>query len=643
MVRYLILCALASICAGVLAPQRAFAQATLPDTVQLQGVTISANRYAKYAAGSRTQTVDSLLLQRQPGITLAQVLQQRSPLYLKSYGNGMTATVAFRGTTASHTAVLWNGFNIALPTLGLSDFALLPPSAQTNVHLQHGPSGALYGSGSVGGTVVLENPASFRPLRQVQVQQEVGSFGHRRSAVQGAFSNGRLALSSSFTRTAADNDFRFKNITAFGQPYETQQNAAFSQTSLAQDVHYKINQYQRVSVRGWYVKTERQIQPSMGSANTHARQHDENLRLMGEWQGQIARGTTTARVAYFKDRLDYQDDGLLSLSKVHTYQSQLEHERALLPNLLLQLGTEAQVFQANMKEYNGAIEEQRFSVYSWLRYDPLPRLQLSLNVRQAWVKGFNPPLTPTLGANYHIWQTPAHTLTAKGNVSRSYRVPTLNDRFWRPGGNPSLRPESGWGYEAGVAHSYHQSRLTGSTEATLYRLRVKDWIQWQPAPAGYSEPVNLQNVQGHGAELETRWRYQATERTALSAGAAYAYTISQQKLPDARAQLTYRQLFYVPKHKVAGWAEARFQTWWLSLDATITDRRFSDNDNNNWLPAYALANASLGKTFAWRTAEAQLMAHVQNITNTTYQTMAFRAMPPRTFSLSLALKWTAYP
>ncbi|GAB2500841.1 hypothetical protein GCM10027187_75720 [Streptosporangium sandarakinum] len=64
------------------------------------------------------------------------MLQQRSPLYLKSYGNGMTATVAFRGTTASHTAVLWNGFNIALPTLGLSDFALLPPSAQTNVHLQ---------------------------------------------------------------------------------------------------------------------------------------------------------------------------------------------------------------------------------------------------------------------------------------------------------------------------------------------------------------------------------------------------------------------------------------------------------------------------------------------------------------------------
>ncbi|AKQ44514.1 hypothetical protein TH63_00920 [Rufibacter radiotolerans] len=621
----------------------AMAQAVSPDTVQLQTITISGNRYSKYAAGSRTQTLDSLLLQRQPGITLAEVLQQRSPLYLKSYGNGMTATVAFRGTTASHTAVLWNGFNIALPTLGLSDFALLPPSANATVHLQHGPSGALHGSGSLGGAVVLENPASFRPLRQVQVQQEAGSFGHRRTAAQGAFSNGRLALSSSFTRTAADNDFRFRNTAVFGQPYETQQNAAFSQTSLAQDLHYKINQDHRVSVRGWYVKTDRQIQPSMGSANTHARQHDENLRLMGEWQGQVARGTTTARVAYFQDRLDFQDDGVLSLSKVHTYQSQLEHERALRPNLLLQVGAEGQLFQANMKEYGGAIQEQRFSVYSWLRYDPLPQLQLSLNLRQAWVKGFNPPLTPTLGANYHIWQTPQHTLTAKANVSRSYRVPTLNDRFWRPGGNPNLQPENGWGYEAGLAHQYERKAVTGKTEATVYRLRVQDWIQWQPATAGYSEPVNLSQVLGHGAELDSRWHYQASEKTALSAGAAYAYTISQQKLPDARAHFINRQLFYVPKHKVAGWAEARFQTWWLSMDAAFTDRRFSDNDNNNWLAAYALANASLGKAFTWRTMEAQLMAHVQNLTNTTYQTMAFRAMPSRSFRLSLSLKWATHP
>ncbi len=601
---------------------------------------MAGHRYTRYAAGSRVQTVDTLLLKRQPGITLADVLQQRSPLYLRSYGNGMTATVAFRGTASSHTAVLWNGFNIALPTLGMSDFALLPPTVNTQVSLQHGPSGALHGSGAIGGAVVLENPVSFAPHQQVRVQQELGSFGHQRTAAVGSFSDGRLALSSSFTRTATNNDFRFKNITAFGAPWETQQNAAFHQNSFAQEVHYKLGQEQRLSVRGWYVQTHRQIQPSMGSANTHAVQDDENLRLIGEWQGQIARGSTTVRAAWFKDRLDYRDDGTLSLSTVNTYQSQVEHERQLLPNLLLQVGGEGQLFKADVGGYGGKTEEQRFSTYGWLRYDPLPGLQLSLNVRQAWVQGFNPPLTPTLGANYQLLENGEHQLTLKANASRSYRVPTLNDRFWRPGGNPALKPESGWGYEGGLVHQYKGGQLSGTTELTGYGLRVNDWIQWQPsATGGYSEPVNLRTVKGNGAELDSRWNYQFRQDWSLAAGVAYAYTVSQQKLPDARAKLQDRQLFYVPKHKVAGWAEVRHQSWWLTADATFTGQRFTDNDNNNWLEPFALVNASLGKTFTWHSFEAQLMAQVQNLTNTVYQTMAYRAMPPRNFRLALSLQW----
>ncbi len=638
MFRCLFLFAWVLVSTEFLAPPESYAQ--LQDTVQLAPVTVSGHRYTKYAAGARVQTVDSLLLQRRPGITLADVLQQRSPLYLKSYGNGMTATVAFRGTSSSHTAVLWNGFNIALPTLGLSDFALLPPPINTQVSLQHGPSGALHGSGAVGGAVLLENPVSFAPQQQVQGQQEIGSFGQRRTAAAGSFSNGRLALTSSFTRTSADNDFRFENTTAFGSPRETQQNAAFDQTSLAQEVHYQLSPAQRLSVRGWYVKTHRQIQPSMGSANTHAQQDDENLRLMGEWQGQLAGGTTTVRAAYFKDRLDYQDDGSLSLSTVNTYQTQVEHERTLLPNLLLQVGAEGQLFKANVGGYGGKVDEQRFSTYGWLRYDPLPKLQLSLNVRQAWVQGFNPPLTPTLGANVRILEQNGNTLTAKANVSRSYRVPTLNDRYWRPGGNQALKPESSWGYEGGLEHQYKKGQFSGTSELTVYAVQVKDWIQWQPSSTGnYSEPVNLQHVRGHGAEMDSRWQIALERDWSFAGGLAYAYTISQQKLPDARAQLQERQLFYVPKHKAALWAEARYRTWWLTGDATFTGRRFTDNDNNNWLPGYALVNASLGKTFRWNSFETQILAQVQNLSNTVYQTMAYRAMPPRNFRLAVSLTW----
>ncbi|GAA4305952.1 TonB-dependent receptor plug domain-containing protein [Nibribacter koreensis] len=616
----------------------------MPDSVLVNPIEITGAKYTRFAAGTKLEAVDTLLLQRQPGLTLADVLQQRSGLYLKSYGNGMTATVAFRGTTASHTAVLWNGFNIALPTLGLSDFALLPPAAHSLITLQHGPSGALHGSGAIGGAVLLENPADFSPNQMVRVQQQEGSFGHHRTAVSGNYGNGRLALTSSFTRTSADNNFKYRDLTQFGQPWQEQQNAAFNQNSFAQEVHLKLSPTQHLSVRGWWVKTHRQVQPPMGGANNNAQQDDENLRLMTEWQGQIARGTTTVKAAYFKDRLDYSENGHPSLSTVNTWQGQLEHERTLLPNLLLQVGTEGQLFKAEVSGYGDGQKENRYSAYAWMRYDPLEKLQISLNVRQAWVDGFNPPVTPTLGANFILSEKEAGTLTLKGNVSRSYRVPTLNDRYWRPGGNPDLSPESGWGYEAGLAHAFQQNQLTSQTEVTVYRLKVQDWIQWQPSvTGGYSEPVNLQTVRGHGLELDTKWKYASARHLILSGGAAYGYTISEQVLPNAHAELQDRQLFYVPKHKVAGYAEARVKGWWLALDGTFTSLRYTDQDNDNWLDPYALANVSAGKTIRWSAFEAQLMAQVQNLANTTYQAMAYRAMPPRHYRISLALQWAKRP
>ncbi|WP_192823229.1 TonB-dependent siderophore receptor [Rufibacter sp. LB8] len=618
------------------------AQTHLADSVALSAVTVQGNKYSRFAAGSRTQALDTFLLQRQPGLTLAEALQQRSPLYLKSYGNGMTATVAFRGTNASHTAVLWNGFNIALPTLGMSDFALLPPGFNTQVSLQHGPSGALHGSGAIGGAVLLENPVSFQPQQKVEVYQQLGSFGQSRSSAAGTFATNKLSLSTSFSRSASDNNFRFRNTTAFGTPEETQQNAAFDQTNLAQEAHFKLSETQRVSLRGWYVTTDRQIQPSMGSANTHARQKDKNLRLMGEWQGVLAGGVTTVRGAWFKDRLDYQDDGVLSLSTVNTYQSQVEHERQLTSKLLLQLGAEGQLFKAQVGGYGGTAHEKRFSGYGWLRYDPVTNVEISLNVRQAWVQGFSPPVTPTLGVNYSFLQTQAHQLTAKANLSRSYRVPTLNDRFWRPGGNPNLNPETSWGYEGGLAHQFQKGGLRGTSELTVYALQVKDWIQWQPASQGpYSEPVNLQRVRGNGLEVDSRWNYALSAQTSLAAGLAYAYTVSEQKIPNAQAQLQARQLSYVPKHKVAGWAEVQFHSWRLFTDAAFTSLRFQDNDHNKWLKDYVLVNAGLGKTFSWRNYQANLLVQTLNATNTVYQTMAFRAMPPRQYQISLGLQWGA--
>jgi iron complex outermembrane receptor protein len=42
-------------------------------------------------------------------------------------------------------------------------------------------------------------------------------------------------------------------------------------------------------------------------------------------------------------------------------------------------------------------------------------------------------------------------IVAKASVSRNYRFPTLNDLYFLPGGNPDLKKESGWTYDAGLS------------------------------------------------------------------------------------------------------------------------------------------------------------------------------------------------
>ena len=72
-----------------------------------------------------TKTViDSVQMAESANLTFSELLSKHSSIFVKTYGQGSTATVSFRGTAASHTQVQWNGVNINNPMLGQVDFWL---------------------------------------------------------------------------------------------------------------------------------------------------------------------------------------------------------------------------------------------------------------------------------------------------------------------------------------------------------------------------------------------------------------------------------------------------------------------------------------------------------------------------------------
>jgi vitamin B12 transporter len=643
---------------GLLATPAALAQQPAADTIRaprrqlLNEVQVRALRPERFAVGSRTITLDSAVLAQYRGSNLADVLQVRTPLALKNYGPGQLATIALRGTSAQHTAVLWNGLNIMLPTLGQTDFALLPIGATTRVSVQPGPAAALYGSGAVGGAVLLNTDPDWRPGLRGSVQADAGSFGLHGGSLEARTATATVAVRLAASYREAQNNYPYVVQEARGAVRYRLRNAALRrQWSLSPDLTWRVGKVGEISAAAWLTDTDRQIQSGVNVTSTQAEERDQSRRLVLGYRHVAARRQWAVRTAWFEDILNYRDGGEPSNSRVRTTQAQAEHTSALGARGSLRLGAEAQHFVALVDGYGAtALTENRGAAFALLRYDPRPALRLSANLRQALLPAGLAPLTPTIGLEWDLLRSQAdslphasaHQLTAKGSAARSYRAPTLNERYWQPGGNPGLRPESGFGYEAGLRHRLRLApAATLETELTGFRQDVDDWVQWLPnASTGVWSPRNLRRVRSQGLEVSTGLRL---HRARYTGGAQLAYHYTQTRKTQGTAadpDPVGVQLAFVPLHQASLSTDQSWRGWLLSGTLALTSFRYINASGADFLPGTALLGATLGRTLRGPAGTSVLvLAQATNLLNQAYDSYPGRPAPPRAGSISLRLSW----
>ena len=106
--------------------------------------------------GVQKTTFDSIALKENIALSMADILTFNSSVFVKSYGRATLSTVAFRGTSPSHTQVTWNGMRINNPMLGMTDFSTIPSYFIDQASLLHGTSSVNETGGGLGGLVRLE-------------------------------------------------------------------------------------------------------------------------------------------------------------------------------------------------------------------------------------------------------------------------------------------------------------------------------------------------------------------------------------------------------------------------------------------------------------------------------------------------------
>ena len=114
----------------------------------------------KHSVGYKVITLsDSVIVKNIESFT--SLLRFNSPLYLREYGAGGTSSASFRGTSASNTAVIWNGININSINNGQTGFNSLTVSLFDAIAIRSGGGSLEYGSGAVGGTIHLNDYLRF--------------------------------------------------------------------------------------------------------------------------------------------------------------------------------------------------------------------------------------------------------------------------------------------------------------------------------------------------------------------------------------------------------------------------------------------------------------------------------------------------
>lgn len=221
--------------------------------------------------GVQKTKFDSLALKENIALSMADILTFNSSVFVKSYGRATLSTVAFRGTSPSHTQVTWNGMRINNPMLGMTDFSTIPSYFIDQASLLHGTSSVNETGGGLGGLVKLGTTPQVGEGFHAQYVQGIGSFRTFDEFARFTYGSDRWQVSTRAVYSSSPNDYKYtnhdkkiniydeeKNIIGQYHPKERNRSGSFKDLHLLQEVYYNTLKGDRFGLNAWYINSNRE-------------------------------------------------------------------------------------------------------------------------------------------------------------------------------------------------------------------------------------------------------------------------------------------------------------------------------------------------------------------------------------------------
>lgn len=570
---------------------------------------------------SETQNVlfisDSVL--RKNSASLSSLLNYNSTIYFKENGLGMVSSPSFRGTTASQTAVIWNGVNINSLGNGQTDFNTINVRGFDHISIKSGGGSVAYGSGAIGGSVHLNNDVKFGGKNQYQLSANYGSFDTYGVDFNSKIASDKTSISINLTRNASENNYPYQDQdrnNSNGQFYNNNLNIAYG---------YKLNNSHILKFYGYLLEAERHFSvPTPFALKT--KYQDFNYRNMIEWTAFFGRLTSRFKLAYLNEEYRYFpniENENFTFGKFDSKNIKYDLAWQLMPDLKVNLfldytqsqGTGSNI-QTDTRQIGAASLMLKHRLFSNLLYE--------FTFKQEITDIYESPFLYSFGLKYEI----SDFYHLKAHTSKNFKIPTFNDMYWTGSGNPDLLPETSEQLE--ITHVFNfrnaQFSLTG------YYNEIKQMIRWVPTNGSVWQPENVDNANMYGIETNITIDRKIGKNHWLLSG-SYAYTVSENKA-------TQKQLIYVPYHKATtslSFSRKRFSAYYQFL---FNGEVYTTTDNNTdqILENYTISNIGVAYNLG-RKNNYTVGFQTLNVFNEAYQSVLNRPMPGRNFNIYINLKF----
>lgn len=575
-------------------------------------------------------------------VSMTKVLEQNTPLILRSNGLGGVASIINRGMQTGQMQVYWNGIPINNNVVGLTDISIYNLSDFNSISLKNH---AVFSA--PGGVIQINSTIPKEIKNALYFKTSMGSFMHQIQQLTSVFSKKKVQINTQIGYESANNNFPYETKTTSGEIVTIRQtNASFKKINFSNSLYYNINNKNKLEIHNLWTKLDRQSPNPIGVVGQDAQLFD-NVFITGLNYKYIGSSHSfDTKIAYYNSWIKFSQENanILSKTRLHKIFWDNEWKKSFNKEWVLSLLARHESNIVNSTNFDGIKYMQTTSIGAKIKYQTqIQHLEFSL-LENSFKK--QKPIT-SIYLKHYIKPLKSDKFTISYAVSRDVLFPTFNDQFWPVVGNEALKPQKGFKTELSTGLNFYKGEsLKISTTITGYYQKLNNFISWSPdaSVGGLWFPQNLQTVASKGLENQNTLRFQKN-KWGYEFNTLYTFNQTENLVQTSINDISVnKQLIYRPKHSFRISNQVEFDNYFLQVRWSYFGNRntiYSENPrpNKEFLPAYHMADISIGSLHPIKKWNLGWQFDINNLYNTKYQEVQNFAVPQNNFLFTLKIQY----